>query len=457
MTAGPPGEQRGRRPTLRSLASLLAGRTAFRLALLGANAALLASWGEAGYEPYAAAMGTAQVLTTLTALGIEKSALKLVPRATRTGPQLITVLLLSALLLTGAAVVWLGCAALFARSGDAVVLGLLAGLYAALLGLNTVLVGLCRALDRNRADVLNFAALSLVIAVGAGGVALLGWGPVAFTGWILGGTALLNLAHLPALYRATGRPVRGGVVRPVVTTSALMACGDIAAAGTVSLLFMMLGASRHHEQTGHLYLMILASSVLLNGFGYLLRLFQPHVSLTLRSVDPASLDRRVVRRLLPVAAAGAAWSAGSLWLAWWAERTALVPPPVVVLLLYVLCVPLFFTVGSLNYLLENATPHTLRATALSALGGLLCAVLLGLVLVPALGALGAVAALASGEVAHAVLARLLLGSPLSARPPRGSRPFHRRREPPAHAPRASAAPAVPTANPTVPTDLGAPR
>ncbi|MYT34730.1 hypothetical protein GTY66_01390 [Streptomyces sp. SID8356] len=463
MTAGPPGGQRGRRPTLRSLASLLAGRTAFRLALLGANAALLASWGQAGYEPYAAAMGTAQVLTTLTALGIEKSALKLVPRATRTGPQLITVLLLSALLLTGAAVVWLACAALFVRSGDAVALGLLAGLYAALLGLNTVLVGLCRALDRNRADVLNFAALSLVIVAGAGGVALLGWGPVAFTGWILGGTALLNLAHLPALYRATGRPVRGGVVRPVVTTSALMACGDIAAAGTVSLLFMVLGASRHHEQTGHLYLMILASSVLLNGFGYLLRLFQPHVSLTLRSVDPASLDRRVVRRLLPVAAAGAVWSAGSLGLAWWAERTALAPPPVVVLLLYVLCVPLFFTVGSLNYLLENATPHTLRATALSALGGLLCAVLLGLVLVPALGALGAVTALASGEVTHAVLARLLLRSPLSARPPRGSRPAHRRQEPPPRVPRtpaaAPAAPAapVPTANPAVPTDLGAPR
>ncbi|TGY95899.1 hypothetical protein E5Z02_32750 [Streptomyces rhizosphaericola] len=459
-SSDPAGSRCARRPTLRSLASLLAGRTAFRLALLGANAALLASWGDAGYEPYAAAMGTAQVLTTLTALGIEKSALKLVPRATRTGPQLITVLLLSALLLTGAAVVWLGCAALFARSGDAVALGLLAGLYAALLGLNTVLVGLCRALDRNRADVLNFAALSLVIAVGAGGVALLGWGPVAFTGWILGGTALLNLAHLPALYRATGRPVRGAVVRPVVTTSALMACGDIAAAGTVSLLFLMLGASRHHEQTGHLYLMILASSVLLNGFGYLLRLFQPHVSLTLRSVDPASLDRRVVRRLLPVAAAGAVWSAGSLALAWWAERTALAPPPVVVLLLYVLCVPLFFTVGSLNYLLENATPHTLRATALSALGGLLCAVLLGLVLVPALGALGAVAALASGEVAHAVLARLLLRSPLSAGPPRGSRPAHRRQEPPTRVPRTPAttpAAPVPTANPAVPTDLGAQR
>ncbi len=449
-----------RRPTLRSLASLLAGRTAFRLALLGANAVLLARWGEAGYEPYAAAMGTAQVLTTLTTLGIEKSALKLVPRALRTGPQLITVLLVSALLLTGAAVLWLVGTALFVQSGSSggsggfggspVALGLLAGLYAALLGLNTVLVGLCRSLDRNRADVLNFAALSLVIATGAGGVSLLGWGPVAFTGWILGGTALLNLAQLPALYRATGRPVRGGVVRPVMTTSALMACGDIAASGTVSLLFVLLGASRHHEQTGHLYLMILASSVLLNGFGYLLRLFQPHVSLTLRSVDPASLDRRVVRRLLPVAAVGAVWSAGSLWLMWSAEQSGLVPPPVAVLLLYVLGIPLIFTVGSLNYLLENATPHTLRATAVSALGGLVCAVLLGLFLVPALGAPGAVTALTAGEVAHAVLARLLLRSralrslPLRNPPLRSRTPKARTTTPP-------------ITRPTVPTDLGAPR
>ncbi|MFJ9640061.1 hypothetical protein [Streptomyces sp. NPDC101178] len=436
-----------RRPTARSLASLLAGRTAFRLALLGANAVLLASWGEAGYEPYAAAMGTAQVLTTLTTLGIEKSALKLVPRALRTGPQLITVLLAAALLLAGAAVLWLAGTALFVRpgGGSTVALGLLAGLYAALLGLNTVLVGLCRALDRNRADVLNFAALSLVIAAGAGGAGLLGWGPVAFTGWILGGTALLNLAQLPALYRATGRPVRGGVVRPVMTTSALMACGDIAASGTVSVLFVLLGASRHHEQTGHLYLMILASSVLLNGFGYLLRLFQPHVSLTLRSVDPASLDRRVVRRLLPVAAVGAVWSAGSLWLAWSAQQSGLVAPPVAVLLLYVLGVPLVFTVGSLNYLLENATPHTLRATAVSALGGLLCAVLSGLVLVPALGALGAVTALTAGEVAHAVLARLLLRSRTFRSPPlRGRAPKTRTTTPP-------------ITRPTVPTDLGAPR
>ncbi|WP_432147993.1 hypothetical protein [Streptomyces sp. bgisy029] len=439
-----------RRPTARSLASLLAGRTAFRLALLGANAVLLASWGEDGYEPYAAAMGTAQVLTTLTTLGIEKSALKLVPRALRTGPQLITVLLASALLLAGAAVLWLAGTALFVRSGGSggstVALGLLAGLYAALLGLNTVLVGLCRALDRNRADVLNFAALSLVIATGAGGASLLGWGPAAFTGWILGGTALLNLAQLPALYRATGRPVRGGVVRPVMTTSALMACGDIAASGTVSVLFVLLGASRHHEQTGHLYLMILASSVLLNGFGYLLRLFQPHVSLTLRSVDPASLDRRVVRRLLPVAAVGAVWSAGSLWLAWSAQQSGLVAPPVAVLLLYVLGVPLVFTVGSLNYLLENATPYTLRATAVSALGGLLCAVLSGLVLVPTLGALGAVTALTAGEVAHAVLARLLLRSRTFRSPPLRGR-----------APKTRTTTTPPITRPTVPTDLGAPR
>ncbi|MGW8950287.1 hypothetical protein [Streptomyces sp. NPDC055709] len=458
MTA--PSGGPGRRPTARSLASLLAGRTAFRLALLGTNAALLASWGEGTYEPYAAAMGTAQVLTTLTTLGIEKSALKLVPRARRTGPQLITVLLVSALLLAGAAVLWLGCAALFLPAGDTGMLRLLAGLYAALLGLNTVLVGLCRALDRNRADVLNFAILSLVIATGAGGAGLLGWGPVAFTGWILAGTALLNLAHLPALYRATRRPVRRGITRPVVSTSVLMACGDIAAAGTVSLLFAMLGASRHHEQTGHLYLMVLASSVLLNGFGYLMRLFQPHVSLTLRSVDPASLDRRVVRRLLPVAAVGAAWTALALWLARSAEQAALVPSSVAVLLLYVLCVPLFFAVGSLNYLLENATSRTLRATAVSALGGLVCAVLLGLVLVPALGALGAVTALASGEVAHAVLARFLLRSRLRgpATPSAGAsatRTTAIRTTVSRSTATTTPASTMPTAPAAVPTDLGA--
>ncbi|MFJ6630861.1 hypothetical protein ACIQMR_05520 [Streptomyces sp. NPDC091376] len=454
MTA--PSGGPGRRPTVRSLTSLLAGRTAFRLALLGTNAALLASWGEGTYEPYATAMGTAQVLTTLTTLGIEKSALKLVPRARRTGPQLITVLLASALLLAGAAVLWLGCAALFLPAGDTGMLGLLAGLYAALLGLNTVLVGLCRALDRNRADVLNFTILSLVIATGAGGASLLGWGPTAFTGWILAGTALLNLAHLPALYRVTRRPVRRGITRPVVSTSVLMACGDIAAAGTVSLLFWMLGASRHHEQTGHLYLMVLASSVLLNGFGYLMRLFQPHVSLTLRSVDPASLDRRVVRRLLPVAVVGAVWTAPALWLARSAEQAALVPSSVAVLLLYVLCVPLFFAVGSLNYLLENATSRTLRATAVSALGGLVCAVVLGLVLVPALGALGAVTALASGEVAHAVLARLLLRSRRrgTAKPSTGASAS--RTTASRTTASTTAAPTTPTAPAAVPTDLGAP-
>ncbi|MFJ3985478.1 hypothetical protein [Streptomyces fungicidicus] len=417
------GTETSRRPGARRLASLLAGRTAFRLTLLGANTALLASWGQGPYERYAAAMGTAQVLTTITSLGIEKSALKLVPRARRTGPQLITVFLWCAGALTAAVVLWLaGTALLNPPRGGA--LAVLAGLYMALLGLNTVLVGLCRALDRDRADVANFTALSFLVVTGTGGATLLGWGPEAFTGWILGGTALLNLVHIPALRRSAARPVRRGTAGPAVSTSALMACGDVAAAGAVSLLFALLAASRHHEQTGHLYLMVLASSVLLNGFGYVLRLFQPHVSLTLRSLDAAALDRRVVRRLLPLGLAGAAWTAAALLLARLVRDSGLLPPPVVVLLLYVLCTPLFFAVGSLHYLLENATARTLRATAAAAVAGLACAVLAGAFLVPALGALGAVAALSAGEAAHALTARLLLTHPPTPRTPTA---------PPAHA------------------------
>ncbi|MFF0362711.1 hypothetical protein [Streptomyces fungicidicus] len=435
------GPETSRRPDARRLASLLAGRTAFRLTLLGANTALLASWGQGPYERYAAAMGTAQVLTTLTSLGIEKSALKLVPRARRTGPQLITVFLWCAGVLTAAVVLWLaGTALLNPPRGGA--LAVLAGLYMALLGLNTVLVGLCRALGRDRADVANFTALSFLVVSGTGGATLLGWGPEAFTGWILGGTALLNLVHVPALRRSAARPVRRGTAGPAVSTSALMACGDVAAAGAVSLLFALLAASRHHEQTAHLYLMVLASSVLLNGFGYVLRLFQPHVSLTLRSLDAAALDRRVVRRLLPLAVAGAAWTAAALLLARLVRDSGLLPPPVVVLLLYVLCTPLFFAVGSLHYLLENASARTLRATAAAAVAGLVCAVLAGAFLVPALGALGAVAALSAGEAAHALAARLLLTRPRTHRPPTPRTPA----APPAPAAlAASEAPAAPAA------------
>ncbi|QKW01587.1 hypothetical protein [Streptomyces sp. NA02536] len=436
------GPETSRRPDARRLASLLAGRTAFRLTLLGANTALLASWGQGPYERYAAAMGTAQVLTTLTSLGIEKSALKLVPRARRTGPQLITVFLWCAGVLTAAVVLWLaGTALLNPPRGGA--LAVLAGLYMALLGLNTVLVGLCRALGRDRADVANFTALSFLVVTGTGGATLLGWGPEAFTGWILGGTALLNLVHVPALRRSAARPVRRGTAGPAVSTSALMACGDVAAAGAVSLLFALLAASRHHEQTAHLYLMVLASSVLLNGFGYVLRLFQPHVSLTLRSLDAAALDRRVVRRLLPLAVAGAAWTAAALLLARLVRDSGLLPPPVVVLLLYVLCTPLFFAVGSLHYLLENASARTLRATAAAAVAGLVCAVLAGAFLVPALGALGAVAALSAGEAAHALAARLLLTRPHTRRPP---------------TPRTPAAPPAPAAlaAPEAPADPAAP-
>ncbi|WP_153484467.1 hypothetical protein [Streptomyces katsurahamanus] len=424
-SAGTPPTAGASTPSLRPragvLLSLLAGRTAFRLALLGANAALLASWGEGPYEHYARAMGTAQVLTTITSLGIEKCALKLVPRARRTGPQLITVFLAAALLLASAAAIWLGCATLYVSDGHHLgVLGPLAGLYAALLGLNMVLVGLCRALGRNRADVVNFAVLSVIVLTGAGGAALLEWGPVAFTGWLLGGTALLNLAQLPALHRAASRPVRRDLARQAVATSLLMAAGDVAASGAVSVLFAVLARSRHHDESGHLYLMVLASSVLLNVFGYVMRLFQPHVSLTLRSADPALLDRRVVGRLLPVALWGTVWTAAAFALTRSAERAAGLEPAVTVLLLYLLCVPLFFAVGSLHYLLENATAGTLRATAVAALAGLGCAAALGLLLVPLLGALGAVTSLAAGEIAHALAAWLLLrGGARPAAPAQG--------------------------------------
>jgi hypothetical protein len=56
-----------------------------------------------------------------------------------------------------------------------------------------------------------------------------------------------------------------------------------------------------------------------------------------------------------------------------------------------------------NYLFENAGRGPLRATAAGSLAGLAGVVGAALLLAPARGVLGAVAALGAGEVAHAAL------------------------------------------------------
>src|SRR5262245_17171770 len=80
---GPP------RIRLRTLASLLAGRGTFRLTQLTSTVVLLPLWGTARYGVYAGAVATTSWIISLLLAGPEKTVLKLLPRAPRTGPLIL--------------------------------------------------------------------------------------------------------------------------------------------------------------------------------------------------------------------------------------------------------------------------------------------------------------------------------------------------------------------------------
>ncbi|MEU7874333.1 hypothetical protein [Dactylosporangium sp. NPDC049140] len=386
----------------RLILSLLAGRGGYRVATVLSNVLLLAAWGEAGFAGYALVMGGFTAVLYLTAFGVEKSALTLLPRVRRVRGELTAVFVA---LSAGP-----GLLALIGIGGYGLATGkppmwLLAGALAVGLGLNQVLVGLHRALGRPWRDVANHGVLVAAVAAATGG-ALLGLGPTGVLAVLLTAVAVLDLALLPGLAARPRGLRRPAMLRPAAGTAVLMSAGELAAAGTVSAVFLVLDHTGRAGQSGPLYLAVSASALLANAFGYLLRIVQPHVSLALhrsRAERPAA--RRAARGLRLLALAGPPWVvAATATAAWGYDRG----PAVVLGGLYLACLPVFFGLGSVNFLLENGDRHTLRRTAIGSATGLAGAVLAALVLVPWLGAPGAIAAMATGDLVHAAVLLLIL-------------------------------------------------
>src|SRR5262245_45317956 len=115
----PAGERAGRGPgryrvRIRTVLSLVAGRSSFRLAQLAANVALLPLWGQQRYGVFAGAVATFTWIIPLLQSGPEKTVLKLLPRAPRTGPQITEALV---------ALLWLLPVPMLAAFGIAVAVG----------------------------------------------------------------------------------------------------------------------------------------------------------------------------------------------------------------------------------------------------------------------------------------------------------------------------------------------
>ncbi|MEV1176384.1 hypothetical protein [Nonomuraea sp. NPDC049784] len=383
--------------TVRRLAALVGGRAAFRGTLLLANLALLAAWGSAGYAGYAQAMGGAAVLALIASTGIEKCALKLIPRLRYTVPALVGVFVALAGLLLVVSLAVLGGMLALGHNGPWP-LAALAGLSQIGVGLNQVLVGLTRAIGKPARDVANHLVLSAALACWTAAALTLEITPATFLSLYVGTLAVLDLALLAGL-RPDFRGLRRRTLkRAAVGTSLRMAVPDLAGGMSISLMFLALSVAGAQAESTGLYMAGTASSTLLNAFSYLLRILQPDVSRALYQRDLTAAYKRLSRWLRVLMLTGTPYVLGVLALA----LTVLRPyGDVGVVILYIACVPVIFAVGSANYLMENATRQALHATAVGAALSLAVIGALAFVVVPWAGALGAVVLIAFGELIHA--------------------------------------------------------
>jgi hypothetical protein len=396
------------------LVSLIAGRGSWRLAFIGANALLLSIWGAVRYADFASAMGTSTVLIPLVSAGVEKASLKLVPRARRSRPWLAGALLVIACAVALPVLAWFALGWLLGRGSNGP-LQLVAGTFTSLLGVNVLLVALQRALGRPLRDVQSYVGLAAALLGAAGLAAVLPLSPIGVLLLMVAFLAVLNLWLLRSLRpapRLRGLRRRTALLRCASGTAAMMSGHDLAAGATISLVFAALAGSRFHTQSAYLYLVVNAWAPVVAGFNYLLRVFQPQVSLALAGGVAAA--RRRARRLAglvlggwgiaaAVVAGGAALGAAGVL--HWPPRLPLV---VALAVLLVARGALFATGSGAVYLLENGDGRTLRLVAVAAGCGFAAVVAVVFPLVGRFGAVGAVLTLSAYDLVLA--SGLLLGT-----------------------------------------------
>lgn len=388
-----------RKAPIRMVLSLIGARAVYRVGLLSASIILYYVWGEDEFNGYALAMGSFGVLSFITTLGVEKSALKMIPRVRYTRRQLTTVFVVFPLVIsTGCAgwVLWIGVTSEFP------ILMMLAGGMAICSGLNQVLVGLHRVHDRPTWDVVNYLLLATAVGVAILGAVLGGLGPVGVLSILFGSVLLANIVLIPFLPLGSVRRVRKPLVWSSIRASVLMSAEDISGSAIVSFSFVLIGQSDFHDQAGHMYIVLEGSSFVMAAFGYILRILQPRISVYMHRDDSAELVFQRAKRALKVlflggmpylaviAVGGFAWEAIN------GERAG----AVLIFLLYLAGVPCFMMIGTINYLLENHDNRSFKATAAGSTVGMIAACGVALILVPYTGALGALLCWALADIIH---------------------------------------------------------
>jgi hypothetical protein len=368
-----------------------------------ANVALLPLWGAARYGVYAGAIAIFSWVIALLVAGPEKTVLKLLPRAPRTGPLILrAVTAVLWVLPVPVLVAFAAAIALGQRGPVAVYLGVAS--MATTTGVLLLLLGMYRAVGRPWYDSRSFFFLT-VVQVGLLGLAVLGLGPLGYVGCLVGvqtGLCVLLLVRLgrPSLGIRT-RPV---FVRRILWTVLLMGSPDVCLYLCTSVLVAMLSASAYHDQVGPLVAVEIVWSSGVNFLLYALRVYTPQTSVRLLGVAGAA-GRRAARRIalwvavgdlvyLAVVAAllgttdllevSRSGNALVVWAALFAGRT-----------------PMLVSLIAAGYLVENSDAPSTRVTGGAAAASLAAAAASGLVVVPLVGGVGMLVALGFAEAVQA--------------------------------------------------------
>ena len=378
---------------------LIGARGVFRLTVQAGPLALLPVWGAGTFAQYANAVGVCTWLIYVSA-GAEKAALKLLPRSRRlTGDVVRWVLAVAAVpvlpVLVALAVAGPGRPRLY----------LAAGLWSLANGLLILLAALHRLAGRPVRDAVIFGTMAAATVTMIGLTWLLDLSPVqlllALAAVALGLTGLFVVAlPRPWLRERSGRRSRRIVLRSLWLLGLADMLGSLC--GTVA--YAALGLSGQTADSDGLYIAMLFCV----GFGalltLLLRLAQPRTSVRLRGTGAIG-GRRTAVRLLRAGALGGVVSAAALGLGVAAGLS-----PVALLALVAVCeIPVYAAVTYGANLVENTDGQALSLTSGSSAAGLAVCVLAAAVLVPPLGAAGALAAvLLSYAAKSAALWRFLV-------------------------------------------------
>jgi hypothetical protein len=399
----------------RLLLTLLAGRSMFRVVLYGANLFLLGAWGHRVFARYAAACGAAIWITALAQSGPEKAALKLIPRARRSRHAIVAALLVT----VRSAVIVAGLVAAIAITLDrqaTATLYIAEAAESVAIGVNAVAVGVRRSLGQPGYDTVNFALLS--------------------AGWILI-TAVAVVAHInPALYvfaqlvlavaitevtlRGLRPPARAIVCRPRILrilagTIGFIGMYDVVACASASAAFLVLRVTHFANQSGDLYVAVAGWAIVFSLVTYVLRVFQPQISLRLAAGGQRTGTQRARSLVQLSLAVNIAWLAAAGSLIVILNLRSLPEGRTYVVALVALVAsqtPVFMLTAVGVCLLENLNGRSLRAVGAATGGGFVVVIVTSLVVIPFYGAAGAIWALATMELVQAIV---LLRGPAAAK------------------------------------------